>query len=136
MTLYANVNKLSKYAGQAQELPFEVSLMDVTDEFCWSGNANKYRTSDLDFYTKSAAGKFLPHGLLASDFPLLHRCADILSEFVEEELKSESLADLTNLYRLNDSPQIQLMRKIIAALPTSRPLCKQCKRNSEYCECE
>lgn len=137
MKSYANINKFSKYfASQAQQEPFEVSLMDISDEFCWRGNGNQYRTSDLDFYTKNTEGKFLPHGLLASDFPLLHRCLYILSEFIEDESKSESLGDLTGLYRLNDSPQIQLMKKIIDALPKSRPLCKQCRRNSEHCGCD
>jgi hypothetical protein len=138
MKAYANLNKFSKYfASQAQKKPFEVSLVDTPDEFCWYGNSNKYRTSDLDFFIKESGSEdvFFPHGLLASDFPLLHRCLHIFSEFINEESKSESLGDLDNLFNLNKSPQVLLIKQIIDSLPKSRPLCKKCDCDARYCEC-
>lgn len=58
MTLYANINQHSKYFhGQVAKEPFKIVLMPTSDLYCWSGNQNQYRTSDLDFFIRTESGE-------------------------------------------------------------------------------
>ncbi|MBL4797199.1 MAG: hypothetical protein JKY50_07285 [Oleispira sp.] len=52
--IFANLNPESKYfEWQQQEHPFPVSLVPDSDGYHWSGGiGGKYRTTDLDFFTK------------------------------------------------------------------------------------
>ena len=137
MTLYANINATSKYyTSQCRPQPFEVQLDNESwDAYCWAGNNNQYRTSDLDFYCKNNDGTFVPHGLLESVTELLDRSLQQELDYVKAQLDNDELAMQDSLYERRDSSTFNAMRELLALIPDSPPVCRDCGRKYGRCEC-
>ena len=137
MTLYANVHPQSKYASsQRRAQPFNVQLdEESSDTYCWVGNNNQYRTSDLEFYFKNNDGKFVPHGLLGTVTELLDRGLQEELDYVKAQLDEDELAMRDILYERRDSSTFNVMRELLALIPDSPPVCRDCSRRYGRCEC-
>lgn len=137
MVMYANVNTQRKYAAsQRRTQPFNVQLdEESSDTYCWVGNNNQYRTSDLDFYTRNHDGKFVPHGLLESATELLDRGLQQELDYVKAQLNKDELAMRDSLYERRDSSTFNAMRELLALIPDSPPVCRDCGRRYGRCEC-
>lgn len=137
MTMYAKVNQFSKYAPQATDVPFPVYLVDQTQsEYCWSGNSNMYRTSDLDFYFKQGDGQFRSHGIMRDTFDLMLRLAETSKQTVSKGLTSSDFSIRYNLYCLNREPSIIALRELLEIIPQSEPRCPRCSRVFAQCRCD
>lgn len=134
MELYANINKTSKYFPcQVSPKPFRVTLSGY-GEFCWQGNSNQYRTSDLDFFTSPEPGKFLPHQLIVADLPLLFRITEAIRDSITEDLESKDLQTLGHLYELNEDSSIKALRRLLTLFPSQPPTCQICGKRYDRCE--
>ena len=137
MTLYANLNSTIKYyPSQHCAQPFNVQLdEESSDTYCWVGNNNQYRTSDLEFYFKNNDGKFVPHGLLGTVTELLDRGLQEELDYVKAQLDEDELAMRDSLYERRDSSTFNVMRELLALIPDSPPVCRDCSRRYGRCEC-
>lgn len=136
MTLYANINKHSKYfKAQAVKEPFQITLNEVADAYCWSGNLNKYRTSDLDFYIKRD-GEYFPSGIHFFSTETLFRTLENHLAELTDLSTSNDLSELEMLYQENFSDITEAMKKVISLLPQKRPTCDVCGGASPHCRCD
>ena len=137
MTLYANLNPTSKYyPSQHCAQPFNVQLdEESSDTYCWVGNNNQYRTSDLEFYFENNDGKFVPHGLLGTVTELLDRALQEELDYVKAQLDKDELAMRDSLYERRDSSTFNVMRELLALIPDSPPVCRDCGRWYGRCKC-
>lgn len=134
MNLYANINKASKYfPGQASPKPFKVTL-EGYGEYCWKGNSNHYRTSDLNFFTSPEPDQFSPHTLIVEDLPLMFRISESLIKSITADLEENDLLTLAHLYELNEDNCIKSLRRLLALLPTQAPTCQHCGERYDRCE--
>lgn len=137
MKLYANINKSSKYhPGQLTEQPFAVVWVDTPGEYCWDGNQNSYRTSDLDFFIRTDTGEFVEHGLLSCIDSMAERMLCQMLSDIQQLSLSGHLSNLDYLFELRRSSVMQTMEKILTLLPEEIPRCKVCGKSISYCYCE
>ncbi len=136
MTIYANINQHSKYFnGQSTSKPFKVVLKNTTDIYCWSGNSNQYRTSDLDFYVEQD-GEFHLSGLKINSTEDLVRCLDNHLTYLNDLSASKNLDDLEALYQENFSGITKTLQKILSIIPENRPRCATCENFATHCRCD
>lgn len=137
MTLYANINQHSKYfRGQEAKEPFKVVWIETPDEYCWEGNQNSYRTSDLDFFIRTESGEFIEHGFLNCIDAMAERMLRQMLPGIEDMSKQGGLVNLDQLFELRQTTTIQTMEKILKLLPKTVPRCKECGKTISDCYCE
>lgn len=137
MTLYANINQHSKYfRGQVAKEPFKVVWIETPGEYCWEGNQNSYRTSDLDFFIRTESGEFIEHGFLNCIDAMAERMLRQMLPGIEDMSKQGGLVNLDQLFELRQTTTIQTMEKILKLLPKTVPRCKECGKTISDCYCE
>lgn len=137
MTLYANINQHSKYFhGQVAKEPFKIVLMPTSDLYCWSGNQNQYRTSDLDFFIRTESGEFIEHGLMGGIDAIAERMLCQMLPGIEEMSKHGGLLYQDQLFELRQTTTVQMMEEILKLLPIALPRCKTCGKTISDCYCE
>jgi hypothetical protein len=137
MTLYANINQHSKYfRGQVAKEPFKVVWIETPGEYCWEGNQNSYRTSDLDFFIRTESGEFVEHGFLNCIDAMAERMLHQMLAGIEEMSKQRGLVNLDQLFELRQTATIQTMEKILKLLPKTVPRCRECGKSISFCFCE